>query len=68
MFFARNRTSVVDTSARSSIGAFLLLPGSLSILFGLAVIAAPELLAYLVAGFFIFIGVSMIGTWWNLRR
>lgn len=49
-------------------GSSLLLLSLLSIFFGLAILSAPELLAYLVAGFFIFIGVWMLGMWWRIRR
>jgi hypothetical protein len=46
----------------------LLTLGLLSILFGLAIVSAPELLAYIVAGFFLFAGVWMLGLWWKIRR
>lgn len=53
---------------RRAIGSGLLSGGLLSLLFGLAIIAAPELLAYIVASFFIVTGVSLLMTWWSLRR
>lgn len=48
-------------------GSGLLTAGLLSLLFGLAIIMAPELLAYIVASFFIVTGVSLLMTWWTLR-
>ena len=41
------------------------LAGAMLVLFGVLIIAQPALLAYLVAGLFIFAGVSMIG--WSLH-
>ena len=46
----------------------LLSAGLLSLAFGIAVLVAPDLLAYLVATFFIIMGISFVSTWWNLRK
>ena len=46
----------------------LLSAGILSLAFGLAILIAPDLLAYLVATFFVVAGVSLIGTWLRMRR
>lgn len=46
----------------------LLSAGLLSLVFGLLIIAAPELLAYIVASFFVVSGVGMLAAWWRLRR
>lgn len=46
----------------------LLLVSVLCILFGIAIIEAPELLAYIVAAFFIITGVSLFATWWKMYR
>ena len=51
-----------------SMGSGLLLSGILCVLFGLAIIADPALLAYIVATFFIVTGVSLLTAWWKLRR
>lgn len=50
-----------------SMGPSLLMAGIVCILIGLAVIAAPELIAYFVAGIFIFVGLSLLGAWWRMR-
>lgn len=48
-------------------GSFLLMPGLLCVFAGIAIIAAPELLAYFVASVFLIIGASLIGMWWRMR-
>lgn len=53
-----------------SAGGFWLGPvllGLMLIGFGLLIIARPELLAYLVATFFIVAGLALIGMSWGLR-
>ena len=50
------------------VGQGLLLNGLICVAFGLAVLAAPELLAYLVAIVLIVLGVSLLSTWWKLRK
>jgi len=42
--------------------------GLLCILFGIAIISAPELLAYIVAIFFILLGASLFVTGWRMRK
>ncbi|MBT3835567.1 DUF3096 domain-containing protein [Candidatus Peribacteria bacterium] len=41
--------------------------GVLCVLFGIAILTSPELLAYIVAGFFIFFGISLIMMWWKIK-
>ncbi len=53
---------------RSPFGSSFLVNGILFILFGLLILAEPDLIAYIVAVLFIFFGCSMIATWWRLRR
>lgn len=52
----------------SMVRSSLLLLGVVCVLFGIAIIEAPELLAYIVATFFIVTGVSLLLTWWKLYR
>lgn len=53
---------------RSPFGSSFFTLGILSILFGIAILITPELLAYLVAGFFIFAGIWMLGLWQRMRK
>jgi uncharacterized membrane protein HdeD (DUF308 family) len=54
----------MESSPRKSLlGRSLLSMGILSLAFGIAILIAPDLLAYLVATFFVVVGVSLIGTW-----
>jgi uncharacterized membrane protein YqjE len=50
------------------VGSSMIVQGSLCVLFALAIIAAPELLAYIVAAFFLLFGLGLIATGWKLRR
>jgi len=43
----------------------LLFNGLLCVIFGLGILAAPELLAYIVAVFLIIAGVSLLTAWWK---
>ena len=43
-------------------------PGLILILFGVAILLWPELLAYMVAGLFIAIGFSITGWGWRLSQ
>ncbi len=54
--------------AGAALGSGMLSLGLLSLLFGLLVFLAPELLAYLVASFFVILGASMVSMWWRMRR
>jgi uncharacterized membrane protein HdeD (DUF308 family) len=49
-------------------GKTFLTGGLIALLFGIAILIQPDLIAYLVATFFIVIGLSLLGTWWRLRR
>ena len=46
----------------------LMAPGIFLILFGLAILIWPQLLAYLVAGALLFAGVSLTLWGWRVRR
>lgn len=66
---AHVHSSGVEVVGKSrTFGSGILTGGLLSLLFGLAIIAAPELLAYIVASFFIVTGVSLLMTWWAMKR
>lgn len=49
-------------------GNALLFNGLLCVFFGLAILAAPELLAYFVATILLIIGTSLLTSWWKMRR
>jgi uncharacterized membrane protein HdeD (DUF308 family) len=67
LFFLSKRTQPYG-QPQSPFGSSLPLLGTVSILFGLAIISAPELLVYLVAGFFIVTGIWLLGLWWRIRK
>ncbi|NLG07566.1 DUF3096 domain-containing protein [Candidatus Peribacteria bacterium] len=46
----------------------LLFNGILCVLFGFAILVAPELLAYIVATFLIIVGISLIAAWWKVHN
>jgi uncharacterized membrane protein HdeD (DUF308 family) len=51
------------------LGRWLMIaPGLILMLFGVAILLWPELLAYMVAGLFIAIGVSITGWGWRFSR
>ena len=64
-FFHRKDTSSVNS--RASFGSSLLVTSLLCLLFGSAILAAPELLAYIVATFLILAGVILFMFWWRVR-
>lgn len=49
-------------------GVSLIVHGLFCALFGVAIIIAPELLAYLVAAFFFIVGVSLVSTGMRMRK
>ncbi len=49
-------------------GGSLLFNGILFICFGLAVLAAPELLAYFIATLLIIFGASLLTAWWKIQQ
>ncbi|MDD3896794.1 MAG: DUF3096 domain-containing protein [Candidatus Peribacteraceae bacterium] len=51
----------------NGMGNGLLINGILCILFGIAILAAPELLAYIVATFLIIVGISLIAASKKIR-
>lgn len=67
MFMFKQQNGYEVSRGRGGVRSGLLSTGLLSLFFGLAIIAAPELLAYIVASFFVVMGVSLLLTWWNLR-
>jgi len=46
----------------------LLINGILCVIFGLAILAAPDLLAFIVATFLIVVGASLLIAWWKLSN
>ena len=68
LFFFGRPGSYEVTRAKRGMGSGLLSFSLLSLAFGAAIIAMPELLAYIVAGFFIITGLSLLSVWWTLRR
>lgn len=48
-------------------GNGLLFNGLLCVFFGIAILAAPELLAYFVAVILLVIGTSLLSAWWRVR-
>ncbi|MBU0458123.1 hypothetical protein KJ652_02880 [Patescibacteria group bacterium] len=49
-------------------GGGLLFNGLLFVFFGLAILQAPELLAYLIAILLIIFGASLLTAWWKVRH
>jgi len=66
-FFKHSLSYVTQQQARSA-GSGLLFNGMLCILFALAILANPDLLAFLVAVFLMIVGVSLLTTWWKVRH
>ena len=53
---------------RAGGGVMFLIPGVMLIGLGVMILIMPELLAAMVATFFIFVGISLLGLGYNLRR
>ena len=51
-----------------NIGPGLLMNGIICVLFGLLILANPDLIAYLIAFLLIFTGGSMIWGWWKMKN
>jgi uncharacterized membrane protein HdeD (DUF308 family) len=68
LFLLRHSKQAEYRRAGSATGSGMLSLGMLSLLFGILVFLAPELLAYLVASFFVIIGASMVAMWLALHR
>jgi hypothetical protein len=66
MFFFLQRHGSIPP--RSPFGSSFLVNGVLFLLFGLLILAEPDLIAYIIATLLIFTGASMMITWWRLRR
>ena len=67
LFFWRSHSSVPGPLRSPLFGPSLIVNGLLCILFGLAILAAPELLAYIVAAFLLFVGTSLLIAGWKMR-
>ncbi len=65
-FFFRRSSDLVRPG--SIFGSSLLSAAIVCLAFGIAILINPDLIAYLVAFFFILVGLSLLGTWWNMRR
>jgi len=48
--------------------SLIMAPGVFLTLMALAILIWPELLAYMVAGVLLFVGLSLIGWAWSLRK
>lgn len=68
MSYSSKNSYISRTGGPSMIGKSFLTGGLLCTLFGIMILIQPDLIAYLVATFFIVIGVSLLGTWWKLGR
>lgn len=53
---------------RPVFGNGLLFNGLLCVFFGIAILAAPELLAFFVATILLIIGASFLTAWWKVRN
>jgi uncharacterized membrane protein HdeD (DUF308 family) len=63
------RTGQRISQQAGGLGRWLMIaPGLILMLFGVAILLWPELLAYMVAGLFIAIGVSITGWGWRFSR
>lgn len=67
LFRITNHSYTTAMRPSSLVGSSLLSSGLLALLFGIMILIQPDLIAYIVATFFIVIGLSLIGTWWKLR-
>ena len=68
MFFLLRRSSNSSFPPGSSWGSSLIVYGLFFVLFGMSILMAPELLAYIVATFLLLIGVSLVAAGWKMRR
>lgn len=66
--FQRSSTYVRFGNMRGGGGLFLLAPGIALILFALAILIWPELLAYMVASALLFAGISLTLWGWSAYR
>lgn len=46
----------------------LMLYGTICLVFGIAILLAPQLLAFIVATLLIFVGLTMLTTGWRIRK
>ena len=49
-------------------GGSLLFNGLLCVFFGIAILAAPNLLAYFVATMLLIMGTSLLTAWWKIKN
>ena len=66
MFFLRR--SGPSSFPSHSWGTSLITYGLLFLLFGVSILLAPDLLAYIVAAFLILIGISLVAAGLRMRR
>lgn len=66
MFLFLNRHSSIPP--RNPFGPSLLMNGILLILFGLLILAEPDLIAYIVAVLLIIVGCMFVASWWRMKR
>ncbi|MFO1051961.1 MAG: hypothetical protein U1F36_07085 [Planctomycetota bacterium] len=62
------RLSPFGSPGSSPNSALVFIPGALLVTIGLSILLLPELLRYLVAGFFVLVGALLLGAAWQLRR
>jgi vacuolar-type H+-ATPase subunit I/STV1 len=69
MFFLwRSSVSSSPFGRSPGFGLSLIIHGLLFVLFGVAILGAPELLAYIVATFLTFVGIGLLVTGWRLWK
>jgi len=68
MFFLLRRSSNSSFPPGSSWGSSLIAYGVFFLLFGISILLAPDLLAYIVATFLLLIGASLVAAGWRMRR
>mgnify|MGYP003393342829 CR=1 FL=1 len=66
-WFLHRKQSPYAIDGRTPFGTSLLFTSLLCLLFGGAILAAPELLAYIVATFLLLAGVILFMFWWRVR-
>ncbi len=58
----------VGNNRAPQFGGSLLFNGLLCFVFGIAILAAPNLLAYFVATILLIMGTSLLTAWWKIRN
>ncbi len=62
------RLSPLGSSGVPQSSPVLFLPGLVLVGIGFAILILPQLLAYLVAGFFLLVGTLLLAAAWQMRR